>query len=350
MLAAARPWAGVLSRAAQDLRRRAEELGVSRKVGAMLRLYQAYCLPAGMYGCQVWGTAFLDVFDPFASPIEHRRLSHLRCMLGLRLSTDRHVLLRETGSRPFQLYWFRACLRFFNKIRDPARYGSSPLMVDAVRSDLRLAGQGCGGCWAAEFSQALGRLEGGQGWAEGGSLRDEQLPEAAVMEAVEAELLVRPWGESALAGGTKRAAFVGLSGVEVGSTARPIPPFIDFPSLSRHGVKQVARLRTGSHNLRIERGRWVGEARAARVCERCSDDWCEGQAGHWVGLLGVDGRPVDDETHALLDCEATAEARGVALLDWGWFPDSAAELIAAMDDDVARFLVCCMDSVDDSLI
>jgi hypothetical protein len=84
MLNASQRWAGALSAAASDLTARAKELGVKRRAGAMLRLYQAYALPSAMYGCQVWGTRFLDWASPYESPPERRRLSFLRRQLGLR--------------------------------------------------------------------------------------------------------------------------------------------------------------------------------------------------------------------------------------------------------------------------
>ena len=62
---------------------------------------------------------------------------------------------------------------------------------------------------------------------------------------------------------------------------------------SRAQLRRLAQLRTGSHQLRVETGRWERPrvAREQRICQRC--------------LSGE----VDDEHHMVFDCPALEEVR-----------------------------------------
>ena len=62
---------------------------------------------------------------------------------------------------------------------------------------------------------------------------------------------------------------------------------------SRARLRHLAQLRTGSHQLRVETGRWErpAVAREERICRRC-------QSGE-----------VDDEHHMVFDCPALEEVR-----------------------------------------
>ena len=62
---------------------------------------------------------------------------------------------------------------------------------------------------------------------------------------------------------------------------------------SRAQLRRLAQLRTGSHQLRVETGRWERPrvAREQRICQRC-------QSGE-----------VDDEHHMVFDCPALEEVR-----------------------------------------
>ena len=346
---AAGHWAAAVSASTHNLWRKAGELKVSRQIGSMLRLFQAYVMPAGMYGAQLWGTAYLDVSAPFQSSIEQRRLAFLRRLMGLRGSTDRFVLLHETGCKPFVLYWWGCVLRFYNKLVDVERQGSSPVLTDALASDCQLAAAGCSSCWVAELCKALRGLgPEGDGWAQA-VLDGRPLDAAGVRRAVGEALLVRPWQDEGA--GAKRTQYGQLCNPD---RKQPrIPRYIDA-ALSRHQVRQIARFRTSNHNLRVETGRWDGEPRRERVCTRCSSPWCDlRQELGWLGQAGAEGKPIDDETHALFDCEATSACRQghqhvySRMGDLHWVMRELGT--GGVCEDTAQFVAACMDAVDRTL-
>ena len=340
-------WASALSFASSQMYRKAKELGVSRQTPTLLRLFQYYALPSAMYGSQVWGTGLLDVAQPFKSPIEQRRMSFLRRVAGLRLSTDRHVLMAETGSKPLVVYWFKSVLRFYGKIRDRGREGASPLLVDAFMSDCRLAAAGGATSWAGEFAAALRGLgEAGPGWAED-VMAGRALDSAAIIRAVSHAVFEAPWSGPGL--GTKRREYVERCRQEGG---RPrIPVHVEMP-VPRHVCRQVSRFRSGCTSLRIETGRWAGEPEQMRTCMRCSEQWKVWKAGRWQGALGGEhgDEPIDDEQHCVYDCESTSACRS-ALVDQGVaLPRSLRELLTDISPDTARFISDCMDKVEDALV
>jgi hypothetical protein len=90
---------------------------------------------------------------------------------------------------------------------------------------------------------------------------------------------------------------------------------------SRVQLRQLAQLRTGSHQLRIETGRWERPmvARDQRICQRCPSG------------------EVDDEHHMVFDCPALEEVR---LQHAGLFAGSAdlRSFLAQESSQVAAFV------------
>lgn len=349
MTYAAKQWAAALGKATHDVRRKARELNVHRQVGTLLRMFQCYALPAAIYGSQVWGPRHLlaDTGQRFNSSVERRRLSFLRCVLGLREGTDRMVVLKEAGQKPLQLYWWRSVLRFYCKIRLPARTGSSPLLSNALLSDRVLHAMGRSDCWTGELIAALRSL-GDEGVVFASQvLEGEPIDMSSAMQLVQRVLMMEPWSEGS--GRIKRLEYKERClGAEAEASSSRIPAYVDL-DVSKHVVRQVARFRCGSHYLGIETGRWTRPKtpRSDRVCTRCSEQWCvlKGMLG-WSGTLGRDGRPVDDEHHALFECEAS---RGCRVDHWPQGIPPRLACVSGMlqeaceSSQVAQFIADCLD-------
>ncbi len=97
---------------------------------------------------------------------------------------------------------------------------------------------------------------------------------------------------------------------------------------SRAQLRRLAQLRTGSHQLRVETGRWERPrvAREQRTCQRC--------------LSGE----VDDEHHMVFDCPALEEVR---VQHAGLFAGSAdlRSFLAQESSQVAAFVSAGFDAV-----
>ena len=84
----------------------------------MIWLFQSYVLSPGMYGCQVWGTGFLDSDVAKGLSVHVRRAGVLKQVLGgVKRSTCNDVVLRETGQLPLEFYWLRLVVKFWNAMQ-----------------------------------------------------------------------------------------------------------------------------------------------------------------------------------------------------------------------------------------
>jgi len=72
------------------------ELGVKNRKHAMLWIFQAFALSAGLYGCQIWATNTLT-FKPSIKAKAYINHVCFKDAIGLKRSTKLYCLLRETG-------------------------------------------------------------------------------------------------------------------------------------------------------------------------------------------------------------------------------------------------------------
>ncbi|KAJ9524891.1 hypothetical protein QJQ45_002972 [Haematococcus lacustris] len=84
--------------------KRAREYGVLHDPYALCHLIRAFVLPLGLYGSQVWGTAFLGHGMQLSNPVQTRMLSFLRFAARVRGSVSGLMVLHELGQLPLQLY------------------------------------------------------------------------------------------------------------------------------------------------------------------------------------------------------------------------------------------------------
>jgi hypothetical protein len=85
------------------------------------------------------------------------------------------------------------------------------------------------------------------------------------------ELHLRQWTSNLQQGGTKAATYheVTYGAFKTRAYLKEIK--------SKAKRRMLARIRTGSHILRVATGRWAGEARSSRVCPICSSGAIENE-------------------------------------------------------------------------
>ncbi|KAJ9509062.1 hypothetical protein QJQ45_001551 [Haematococcus lacustris] len=137
--------------------KRAREYGVLHDPYALCHLIRAFVLPLGLYGSQVWGTAFLGHGVQLSNPVQTRMLSFLRFAARVRSSVSGLMVLHELGQLPLQLYWLRAACKFWNT----AKLSHSDLLMRVIKADVEL-GRSCQASWSAQFQLAARELMGGE--------------------------------------------------------------------------------------------------------------------------------------------------------------------------------------------
>ncbi|KAJ9524400.1 hypothetical protein QJQ45_008615 [Haematococcus lacustris] len=114
--------------------KRAREYGVLHDPYALCHLIRAFVLPLGLYGSQVWGTAFLGHGVQLSNPVQTRMLSFLRFAARVRSSVSGLMVLHELEQLPLQLYWLRAACKFWNT----AKLSHSDLLMRVIKADVEL--------------------------------------------------------------------------------------------------------------------------------------------------------------------------------------------------------------------
>jgi len=122
---------------------------------AFLWLAKAYVVPAGMYGCQVWGSGFLRKGDVYRPTLQTLHSNFLKATLGVKRSAPDWAVLRECAHEPLQIYWFRAAIRFYNGLLS----SNSATLKQARHADLKLVPR-AKTSWASDILRAFERLRG----------------------------------------------------------------------------------------------------------------------------------------------------------------------------------------------
>ena len=303
-----RPRARGLMAAMSDVVRLGKELGLARSPWAMVKLFQSYVVPSGMYGCQVWGTRFAHMSQVFKAEVSIRHLRYLKRLLGLPYSTSNWAVLSEVQCRPFHFDWVRALCKFQARMLS----SNSPLLVDVAKADAALAAEGSGNCWSAEFGRALESIackanegELGRAWCDS-VFAGTAVNASTVARVVQQAYEVEAWGGFDQVADLREHLRAHQG--QQGRRSKRLTYFRWF-KLSEPGwpsylrglqrsrvhkmMKQLARFRLGAHALGVEMGRRQGVLWEGRTCQRCP-------SAHLQSLTCK----VDDEHHCIFDCTA----------------------------------------------
>ncbi|KAJ9532322.1 hypothetical protein QJQ45_010372 [Haematococcus lacustris] len=267
--------------------KRAREYGVLHDPYALCHLIRAFVLPLGLYGSQVWGTAFLGHGMQLSNPVQTRMLSFLRFAARVRGSVSGLMVLHELGQLPLQLYWLRAACKFWNT----AKLSHSDLLMRVIKADVEL-GRGCQASWSAQFQLAARELMGGEF-----TLSPDMVLGTKAMEVKWLERWGRRWvgfeGDPRLPETVHRercsyaAWFKHGDGIGINHMA----PHLLNRQLSTEVRTSLTRFRLGNSGLGVEKARFEGVTFIDRTCTRCTE--------------GV----VDDAMHFIFECTATSSIR-----------------------------------------
>jgi len=277
---AAGPIASSGLKAMHAMRRRCAELGLTSP-SLQSELFDALVRPVLSYAAEIWATQFLA---GATNPCDSLHGSFLRGMLGVRQSTPTQVVLAETGRFPLTMFWAKLLARFWTRLvnMDDSRLTKQSFILNA-----QLAG--CANRplpvahhpWAAQVSSLLTGLD---------IPVDLQAPAPVSETQVEKAMQARWLAELAACEKSKVQQYVHV--VRGGITVEGFQPAAYLTAVAdRPRRVRLAQLRTGSHWLRVETGRWQKLERAQRVCPHCG------------------AAAVEDEAHMVFDCALYAGLR-----------------------------------------
>jgi hypothetical protein len=197
-------------------------------------------------------------------------LGHLRRQLGVRQSTPNAAVLLEAGERPLWVRWLVRAGRLWNRLTaEPA--GS--LLRRAFEASLQLAapagGQPGRQSWAGQVAAALVAI---------GMPADLQAPRPLCIKRLQQQAIGRHLAEIRAAAGRPGASKLAYY-VSAAWDGRlpPAEEYVPAPAAYVLAVRQRARrtalaqLRTGSHWLAEETGRWERLPREQRMCPNCQE-------------------------------------------------------------------------------
>jgi hypothetical protein len=271
----------------REVQKLARDYGVIGNTRAMLLLIQTFVLPHAMYGCQVWGTAFLKPPDPTRqdriAPLQKVMNAFYKQVVGARRSVPSITLLHELCQKPLQFYWLRALCRFWNNITG----SDNSLLRKVAMRDTRVAGSSS---WSAQLNQALQLYGGGRithalepidtgtvcqsfwqqwerQWDCGDDPRDPQCAHRQICS-------YKTWFKQGS-----------------GTSIHHLPAHLK-DGCGTDVARSMTRFRLGCTDLRVNTGRHAGMSWQERICMRCSDSHL-----------------IDDAWHFAFQCDTTAALR-----------------------------------------
>lgn len=272
--------AGSGGKALHAMRRRCAELGLSSP-DLQLELFDVLVRPVLSYGSEIWATQFLS---GSSNPCERLHRSFLRGILGVRQCTPTEVVLAELGRFSLTAFWAKMVARFWNRL---ICISDDRLLKQAFHLSLELAASTPASWpaahrpWAAQVTdmfRALGK--------EVSLGAPTEIAAADIVTTVQAREL------DALTASQKSKVQHYISYIRGGINIDNYQPAAYLSAVAdRRRRVCLAQLRTGSHWLRVETGRWQRLEREQRVCPHCT-------AG-----------AVEDEMHMIFDCPKYAGVR-----------------------------------------
>lgn len=303
-------------RAALALHHRCSDLPLHDPV-IRAHLFDALVVSVLLYGVELWGPGVLCSATGMEA-CERVQREALRNILGVRESTPGHVLLGECGRFPLAHTAILAVCKMWNRL---VALPDSRLVKQAFLENVGLAvdaqpnGAAFNMCWVSQVVKLLHPLP----------VLVDGMPQHIDIDALLA-WQQRQFFESVSASDmVKVQDWVDIVGPEhLSCTTFAMAAYLqEVPS--RAGRRRLAQLRTGSHWLRIETGRWSHEPRERRTCKRCD--------------TGV----VDSLGHMIFGCPALEEQRQQQLDLFASGMQSPAEFLQQDSIELALFALRCAE-------
>jgi hypothetical protein len=291
-------------RAALALCNRCEDLRL-HDPALLTHLFDALVRPVMLYGVETWGPGALCGKSMEACEVVQRKF--LRRLLGLRAGTANDIVLGEAGRFPVAHTAVELLCRFWNRL---VAMPDTRLTKQAFLENVSLVGRPgavANACWAAQVASFLHFM----------SPIVDGVPQHIDPDAASAVLQRSHFESVNGSDGRKVREWLDIRGGPVHFGAYEPAVYLQAVA-SRTNRVRLAQLRSGSHWLGVETGRWARLPREQRCCKRC------------------DEAEIDDASHMIWGCPALIDQR---LQHMGLFSDCEATVEAFMQHDPADLAV-----------
>ena len=265
------------------------DVGSLRKT-VLFKLFDSLIVPVVGYGCQVWlpETHLFRSLSHDASnnsvlqaiskdPLENLHLAFLKWSLGVSRKTSNSPMWGDTGRYPLGIELSKQVFNYFERLKQLDIDDSASLVRHAFceQRDLNLS-------WYASLSSAINhQLANGRGHLYPSQLRNQLRKKFVVWWQQERQL-------------NCKLSFYNSIKDEFGTEC-----YLKI-WLSRSETRRVAQIRSSSHQLRVETGRYghLRQEIANRTCQHC----CSDDEVYLLSQLPFFDPIIEDEQHFIFAC------------------------------------------------
>ena len=272
---------------------------------AAFKLYDALVQPVANYGCQIWlptteiSTAIIGTKNPAllmshitSDPLERLHLSFLKWTLGVPKQTSNAAVYGDSGRTPTVLRIIKQFVSFINRLSLLDRNDSQTIVRHAFAEQKKLKLP-----WYFKVMRLTTKLDPRLSYAE--NHKKEVLPNALLCQANAKDWFNEVWSKECQQ--NRKLRFYN----DIKDVIRLEPYLTDC---SHKSAKLVARIRSSSHRLNIESGRYGTKSMSLhnRCCPTCTD---QDALEYITALPGQHDPIIEDERHVLEVCPLYKDIR-----------------------------------------
>ena len=258
----------------------------------MLKLIDSLVKPVAMYSCQIWlpATAIIkEIIKPDCTNVPQYaakdafEITHLRMLkwvLGVHRKTSNNFCYGDSDRYPWALTVLPQCLRYFQRV------SQAPEGPKCVSTLIHHAFQ----------EQKNMNLSWFEAWNEVSRQQHQPPTQSSPVEGYHDHMFISQWQSSLLR--QSKMEFYRKVKLSFGEE--------DYLGLQNSAFRaQIAKMRSSSHDLRVETGRYVGNHHdpTKKLCRYCCDN-NDGTMTAFVNLPFCEDLILETEEHALTECPA----------------------------------------------
>jgi hypothetical protein len=227
-----------------------------QKIHTYLHLFESQVKPIALYACEAWGDSLKEggnfITNIQSNPVETFHNSVLKRLLGVHKKTTNIALLIETGRHPISLSVKLQAVKYFIRLASTAK----GCLLKSPAEDRFLK----------YIMDTLNKIGMSNIWRKQ-IINNDCIEKTFVnkikkrMSDISSQVALNSLKNNHLDNHGKLGFLANIKDVYKEETYLSIDNF--------QNRKAISKLRTSSHNLEIEAGRWNNTPRGDRICKKC---------------------------------------------------------------------------------